>query len=190
MPGLQPYARLCHPAWVSANIAYLKDMDYPESRLSTLGLQKTNKVKTGDADQVPTTQPKNKRQGKGSNAGSISLAPRVAHVEQPFELPAQSLKSCDDPGALDLVDEFFKSSFNIDHDVPDPRSKQVFSCVNLMHSFCKSAVSAPTALGSFIRQSLKLADHACTMEKPSRALWPVPPVELDSCTKSESAQSS
>lgn len=79
MPCLQPYARLCHPAWVSANIAYLKDMDYLESRLSTLGLQKTNKVKTGDADQVPTTQPKNKPkkpkgQGKGSNAEGTAAA--------------------------------------------------------------------------------------------------------------------
>ena len=121
------------------------------------------------------------QEAKGSGEGvqcsrdrsSISLAPGVAHVEQPFELPAQSLKSCDDPGALDLVDEL--SSFNIDHDVPDPRSKQVFSCVNLMHSFCKSAVSAPTALGSFIRQSLKLADHACTMEKAQPGFMACPP---------------
>lgn len=78
MPGLQPYARLCHPSWVSANIAYLKDMDYLEGRLSTLGSQKPSRSKTDDADPAPKIHPKNKpKKPKGQGKGASSDGPKT-----------------------------------------------------------------------------------------------------------------
>lgn len=37
--GLQPFARLCSPAWIAANISYIKDLDYLESRMHPGGSQ-------------------------------------------------------------------------------------------------------------------------------------------------------
>ena len=34
--GLQPFARLCSPAWIAANISYIKDLDYLESRMQSM----------------------------------------------------------------------------------------------------------------------------------------------------------
>ena len=69
-PGLQPYARLCNPAWVSANIAYIKDIDYLESRLQTLG-QKSNARKPEDPDaaQKPAAKPKPRKPKGGGKTG-------------------------------------------------------------------------------------------------------------------------
>lgn len=77
MPGLQPYARLCHPAWISANIAYLKDMDYLETRLQSLGSNKS-KAKPDDADSAkpnPKPKPKKKGFGKGTEASKTETTP-------------------------------------------------------------------------------------------------------------------
>ncbi len=72
-PGLKPFSRLAAPSWVSANLAYLKDLDYAESRIASLGKQK--KLLTNDAeleDPAPkkkaTKPPKGKGKGKGSDA--------------------------------------------------------------------------------------------------------------------------
>ena len=35
--GLRPFSRLSDPRWMAANLAFLKDMDYLESRSRTLG---------------------------------------------------------------------------------------------------------------------------------------------------------
>ena len=69
LPGMQPYARLCHPAWVSANIAFLKDMDFLESRLQSLPNQKHAKAKTEDGEGQPKAQPKPKPKKKGLGKG-------------------------------------------------------------------------------------------------------------------------
>ena len=68
-PGLQPYARLCHPAWVSANIAYVKDIDYLEGRLQSLGTSKPKKTQD-DSDYQTKQNPKLKpRKPKGTGKG-------------------------------------------------------------------------------------------------------------------------
>lgn len=36
-PGLKPFCRLASASWITANLAYLKDLDYAESRLTALG---------------------------------------------------------------------------------------------------------------------------------------------------------
>ena len=77
-PGLQPFARLCPPAWVSGNLAYLRDLDYMEGRLQALG--KPPKL---DADGVlvdppkaapkkPPKPPKGGKKGKGSEEESTA----------------------------------------------------------------------------------------------------------------------
>lgn len=57
-PGLKPFSRLSHPAWISANLAYLKDLDYLESRQQSLG--KPGKIHTEQTDLEDTPKPKPK----------------------------------------------------------------------------------------------------------------------------------
>ena len=62
--GLQPFARLCAPAWIAANISYVKDLDYMESRMQSLG--KPGKPPPGGGDLDPPKDPRPKKQPKGS----------------------------------------------------------------------------------------------------------------------------
>ena len=68
-PGLQPFARLCPPSWVSGNLAYLRDLDYIEGRLQSLG--KPLKLTTdGIVEEDPKPTPKRKaKPGKGNKKG-------------------------------------------------------------------------------------------------------------------------
>ena len=59
-PGLQPFSRLCHPSWVSANLAFLKDLDFVESRKAQIGKPPKNSV----VDVEDEENPKPKRQPK------------------------------------------------------------------------------------------------------------------------------
>ena len=36
-PGLQAFSRLCPPSFISGNLAFLKDLDYIETRLASIG---------------------------------------------------------------------------------------------------------------------------------------------------------
>lgn len=36
-PGMEPFSRLCSPSWISANLAYVKDLDYIEGRMASMG---------------------------------------------------------------------------------------------------------------------------------------------------------
>lgn len=78
-PGLQPHSRLCNAAWVSANIAYLRDMDFLESKLQTLGTSKGNPRKTEEGDPSAKAAAKSKPKkakagGKGGKAESEGKA--------------------------------------------------------------------------------------------------------------------
>lgn len=70
-PGLQPFSRL---AWVSANLAYLKELDYMETRLQSLS--KTPGAEKPDRDEEkPKAKPKPKKgKGKGSASSSTTAA--------------------------------------------------------------------------------------------------------------------
>ena len=35
-PGLEPFSRLCAPSWISANLQYIKDVDYMEARMISM----------------------------------------------------------------------------------------------------------------------------------------------------------
>eukprot|EP00438_Fugacium_kawagutii_P010065 Skav222714 [mRNA] locus=scaffold1661:316303:318021:- [translate_table: standard] len=67
-PGLKPFSRLASPLWVSANLAYLRDLDYLESRMDQVGNKKktTSAAAEEDAEKSGKPAPKRKnRKGKG-----------------------------------------------------------------------------------------------------------------------------
>lgn len=51
--GLEPFARLCHPSWVSANLAYLKDLDYMEARMNSIGRPTKAAITSAEEETVP-----------------------------------------------------------------------------------------------------------------------------------------
>jgi len=63
--GLQQFCRICNPSWISANLAYVKDLDYMESRLSANA--KGSKAIQPLEDE-PSAQPKRRPQ-KGRGKG-------------------------------------------------------------------------------------------------------------------------
>ena len=72
-PGLKPFSRLSSPSWVSANLAYLRDLEFLEGRMNQLGKQKPPVREQTDPDAEPKKKPKKpkaKGQGKGSDGES------------------------------------------------------------------------------------------------------------------------
>ena len=61
-PGLQPFSRLSAPGWVAANLAYLRDLDFLESRVASSNKAPPVIKKDGDKEDKP---PK-KGGGKGN----------------------------------------------------------------------------------------------------------------------------
>ena len=69
VPGLKPFTRLASPLWVSANLAFLRDLDYLEGRIQTIGKPKgKSQSHTTDPDEVP--KPKGKPKPKKGKKGS------------------------------------------------------------------------------------------------------------------------
>lgn len=74
-PGLQPFSRLCAPAWVSGNLAYLKDLDFMESRLNQVSKPPTAKSQVDDSDNLtPKPRKPERPKGKGKGDGANSAA--------------------------------------------------------------------------------------------------------------------
>ncbi len=67
-PGLKPFSRLIHPLWLSANIAYLRDLDFLENRLATLGKGKSSVSVSVEQEDNPDPKPK-KRPKKPKKGG-------------------------------------------------------------------------------------------------------------------------
>lgn len=70
-PGLQPFARLCPPAWVSGNLAYLRDLDYIEGRLHAMGKPVKLDV-DGSLTEDPKPPKKQPKPPKGGRKGKAS----------------------------------------------------------------------------------------------------------------------
>mmetsp|Transcript_91945 Transcript_91945/g.127646 ORF Transcript_91945/g.127646 Transcript_91945/m.127646 type:complete len:95 (+) Transcript_91945:445-729(+) len=74
--GLEPFARLCHPSWVSANLAYLKDLDYMEARMNSIGRPTKAATAAANEEEVPIPKkapkaPKGKgKKGQGQEESS------------------------------------------------------------------------------------------------------------------------
>lgn len=77
-PGLEPFARLCPPAWVTANLSYLRDLDYIETRLASLGKPSKNKGVEEDPEGAPAKRPNPKGKPKGRGKGASTAAPAGA----------------------------------------------------------------------------------------------------------------
>ena len=61
IPGLKPFSRLAAPQWVAANLAYLKELDYAETRIAQLakGRSTSTAAKTeGDEELEEKPKPK------------------------------------------------------------------------------------------------------------------------------------
>ena len=71
-PGLQPFARLAPPSWVSANLAYLKDLDYLESRSAAVAKGLKSLANVEDKEDKPPKPPK--KGGKGNKKGADNEA--------------------------------------------------------------------------------------------------------------------
>ena len=52
-PGLQPFSRLSAPGWVAANLAYLRDLDFLESRVAASNKPNPNIRKETDKEDKP-----------------------------------------------------------------------------------------------------------------------------------------
>lgn len=60
-PGLQPFSRLCAPAWVSGNLAYLRDLDYIESRMSSSSKNQPRHANPEDPDPKPKARQRSRK---------------------------------------------------------------------------------------------------------------------------------
>ena len=74
-PGMEPFSRLCSPSWISANLAYVKDLDYMESRMTSMTSGKAGKaLAQEDGDAQPKAKPKTRPKGRGKGKGSQPAA--------------------------------------------------------------------------------------------------------------------
>eukprot|EP00435_Cladocopium_sp_Y103_P045805 s1566_g13.t1 len=63
-PGMEPFSRLCAPSWISANLAYVKDLDYIEARMQNIGKPSKAAIQA-DEEVLPRAKPKARPKGKG-----------------------------------------------------------------------------------------------------------------------------
>lgn len=63
-PGMEPFSRLCAPSWISANLAYVKDLDYIEARMQNMGKPSKAAIQA-DEEVQPRAKPKSRPKGKG-----------------------------------------------------------------------------------------------------------------------------
>ena len=78
--SILPFAGLVNATWVSGNLAYLKDLDYMESRMSAV----TKQTKVSDPDvEKPAAKPKKPpfKKGKGEGKGKPAAGAATAESE-------------------------------------------------------------------------------------------------------------
>lgn len=63
---IRPFSKLARPAWMAANLAFLKDLDYMETRLKD---NKIDKPLKEPEDTNPSGDPKPKKKAKGKSKG-------------------------------------------------------------------------------------------------------------------------
>lgn len=75
--ALQPFARLAAPQWVAANVAFLRDLDFMESRLkgTKVGGKETIEEDAAQPDRPPRRPfPKKKQKGDKGQGGGDSTS--------------------------------------------------------------------------------------------------------------------
>ena len=93
-PGLKPFSRLASPAWVSANLAYLKDLDYAEGRLAAL--QKNHSKASSETAEEKDKKPKIKGKGKGKSRGGRGSAEAETPASQRIQDQKKSIHENED----------------------------------------------------------------------------------------------
>lgn len=83
--GLQQFCKLCSPAWLAANLAYVKDLDWMESRMATVAKNGKNAPTEEEADYVVQPKRKPKGKGKGKNQQPLALANGASASSTPAE---------------------------------------------------------------------------------------------------------
>ncbi|CAE7035684.1 unnamed protein product [Symbiodinium sp. CCMP2592] len=98
--GLKPFSKMCPSLWASANIAYLKELDWIGSRMASQaggGQQKDE----GDADAAPSTKPPRRGQltseRTACETGRAELGPSIAATGVPLNSESLSF----DPAGAD-----------------------------------------------------------------------------------------
>lgn len=80
--GIQPFAKLCQPSWIAANVAFLKDLDFLENRLRSSGsklerepaaVNDTEKPERKIKKQWPKAKGKPDRGGGDATSSSANL---------------------------------------------------------------------------------------------------------------------
>lgn len=75
--GIQPFAKLCQPSWIAANVAFLKDLDFLENRMRSSGNKLEKDVLATEETEKPDRRPKKpwpKPKAKGGGDGASSSA--------------------------------------------------------------------------------------------------------------------
>eukprot|EP00438_Fugacium_kawagutii_P033184 Skav219798 [mRNA] locus=scaffold147:115277:117782:- [translate_table: standard] len=74
--SLQQFCKLCKPAWLTANLAYLRDLDFVEARMAAVGKPRQPAL---DDPENPSKPPPKKKTPKGKGKGKN---PQAAASEQ------------------------------------------------------------------------------------------------------------
>lgn len=69
-PGLKPFCRLANPIWVSANLAFLKELDFIEGRMDQVSKKKPQLPAAEDDGEKPGKPAPKKRKPKGRGKGA------------------------------------------------------------------------------------------------------------------------
>ena len=77
--SLKPFSRLCNPSWVAANVGYLRDLDFLESKIRHTDKDATVPAAKAQVDApVPKKPwPKKKNKGKEGGGGTAESAEAV-----------------------------------------------------------------------------------------------------------------
>lgn len=186
-PGLEPFARLCPATWVSANLSYLRDLDYLESRMQSVGKNKSGKPNQQDEDPDAASgnprkpRPKGKAKGKGKPdhpSTASKLRGGAGEKSQSSDIPKSFQEDNLGLGADNFVtyDDVFNHA---------PVADKQFDPLKLMQATVNEFWLCPTALTHFAKASL--TGPTCHVQRAQP--WPVPPhqVEMDGAIKAQSS---
>ena len=166
--SLKPFSSLAHPSWVAGNIAFLRDLDYFENRMSSLN----NKEGRATSRGCRHSWNRCKRSGP-------ELAPSKAKGKGEQHSVDGGLGSFEGRGVLGRG---YRPASGGSHEFPerplpdlDPSSTKPLCPAELVQYTLRALRSGCCGLSWFIKLSLR--DPACTAQitPAGDSLWPIPP---------------
>ena len=190
-PGLQPFSRLASPSWISANLAYVRDLDvlgrarkqnahHGKGRQDQTGCRGATQ-RCGSWTKAPTPTREAKTRTRRSGARCKRDRPVTARQHHDDDSMA-----CSSEDFCDLASEHSYRDFQhkpeqhtssqLPFDLPDlTNPKEFFKPLKLVQGLINQFWNCPSALTAFARKSL--SSGTCNPQgKCSPSLWPVPPV--------------